>query len=116
MKKVLLLLLSIVLIGCSSVFIPIVKTYGYHHPVASAELVNQVPKDAKYIGTISIVPNDLTYFRSWNKNAALFFLLTEAAKAGANYVYLTQIETSHNDYWWNKESGQGYTINAELYY
>ena len=27
-----------------------------------------------------------------------------------------QIETSHNDYWWNQESGQGYTIKAELYY
>ena len=116
MKKLLLSLFSTVLMGCSNVFVPIVKTYGYYQPVASAEFVDKVPKNAKYIGTISIVPNDLTYFRSWDRNEALKFVLIEVAKAGANYVYLTQIETSHNDYWWNQESGQGYTIKAELYY
>jgi len=106
----------LVFVGCSSAFVPIVYTYGYHAPTYYAAIVEQIPTNAKYIGTISIVPNDHTFFRSNDASKATHVLQKKAAKAGARYVYITKMVNTNNGYWWEQDWGEGFLIEAELYY
>ena len=114
-NNLLILLISLFLAGCSPAFVPIVRTYGYNKPTEFAAIVEQVPENATYIGTISIVPNDHTYFRSNNASKAAHILQKKAARAGARYVYITKMVNTNNGYWWEKDWGEGFIIEAELY-
>lgn len=117
MKKMKLLFVftCLVFVGCSPAFVPIVRTNAYYKPNNFASIVEEIPAHAKYIGTISIVPNDYAFIRSNNSAEALYFLRTEAAKVGARYVYITKFINTNNGYWWEQEEGEGFLIEAELY-
>lgn len=116
MKKLTILLFCVTICcSCSPIFVPIVKTYGYYPPSYSAKITTTIPSNAEYIGTIAIVPNDHPVIMGWDKNLLYQTLEKEAAKAGANYVYITNIESSNVDYWFNYEEGDGFSIRAELY-
>ena len=117
MKK---MMISIIMLGqflasCTPAFVPIVRTNTYYKPNYSAIIVEHIPKNAKYIGTISIVPNDHTFFKSNNASEANTVLQKEAARAGAKYIYITNFENTNNGYWWEKDWGEGIIIDAELY-
>ena len=114
-KILLTLYICLAFISCSPAFVPIVRTYGYHTPTYYAAIVEKIPANAEYIGTISIVPNDHTYFRSNNASTATHMLQKKGARAGANYVYITKMVNSNNGYWWEKDWGEGFIIEAELY-
>ena len=115
-RHLLFLFWSMTLVGCSPAFVPIVHTYGYNKPTEFAAIVEYVPENAKYIGTISIVPNDHTYFRGNNASIATHVLQEKAARAGARYVYITKMVNTNNGYWWEQDWGEGFLIEAELYY
>ena len=115
-QKLLLYLICFVSVACSPAFVPIVHTYGYNKPTEFAAIVKEVPSNAKYIGTISIVPNDHTFFRGNNASKATHVLQKKAARAGARYVIITKMVNTNNGYWWEKDWGEGFLIEAELYY
>jgi hypothetical protein len=100
--------------SCSS-FVPIVKTYGYYPPTNMAIIVENVPVDAEYIGTIAIHPNDHPLIRGWDKERLYIKLKEASAKAGARYIYIVNVESSNVDYWFNYDNGDGYSVRAELY-
>lgn len=114
-----LLFLSLIALGmqaCSPAFVPIVRTYGYHTPNDYAMIVSTVPDDVTYIGTISIVPNDYTFIRSNDYSLATRILKEQAARAGARYIYIIKSVNTNDGYWWEKDWGEGFIIEAELYY
>ena len=115
MKKLIYALLCVCLLESCSTFVPIVKTYGYYPPTASAIIVKQVPNSAEHIGTISIHPNDHSFIRSWDREHLYTKLKEASAKAGARYIYITNLESSNIDYKFNQGFGDGYSIRAELY-
>lgn len=117
MKKIITFCIAFCVLLCMSCssFVPIVKTYGNYPPTAMAIIVKEVPANAEYIGTIAIHPNDHTFIRGWNKERLYTKLKEASAKAGARYVYITDVESPSVDYWFNYESGDGYSVRAELY-
>jgi hypothetical protein len=115
MKKLIYALLCVCLLESCSTFVPIVKTYGYYPPTASAIIVKQVPNSAEYIGTIAVHPNDHPLAKGWDKDKLHAALKEASAKAGAKYIYITNLESSNVDYWFNYSAGDGYSIRAELY-
>ena len=72
--KLLIGFICLVFVGCSPAFVPIVRTNAYYKPNDFAAIVEQIPANAKYIGTISIVPNDHTFFRSNDASKATHVL------------------------------------------
>ena len=114
--KLLFVFICLVFVGCSPAFVPIVRTNAYYKPNDFAAIVEQIPANAKYIGTISIVPNDHTFFRSNDASKATHVLQKKAARAGARYVYITKMVNTNDGYWWEKDWGEGFVIEAELYY
>jgi hypothetical protein len=115
MKKITYFFLLLILCTSCNSFVPIVKTYGYYPPTSNAIIVNAIPANTEYIGTIAIHPNDHTFFRGWNKERLYTQLKTAAANAGANYIYITNFEESSVDYWFNYNFGDGFSVRAELY-
>ncbi len=112
--KLLIGLICLVFVGCFPAFVPIVKVDGYYRPTQSAQLVNEIPEDAIYIGTIKLVPHDLAGFRSRNIDKVYYLLQHESAKVGARYIYVTNLTRRPIDYIW-EYLDSGYTIQAELY-
>ena len=100
--------------SCVSSFVSIVKTYGYYPSTVTAVIVKEVPAGAEYIGTIAVHPNDHTVFSGWNVERLYAKLRKSAAKAGARYVYIVNVEASGVDYW-AYYYGDGYSVRAELY-
>lgn len=43
-------------------------------------------------------------------------LQKKAARAGAKYVYINKMVNTNDGYWWEKDWGEGFVIEAELYY
>ena len=116
MKNVIIsAILCLLLCASCSSFVPIVKTYGYYPPTNMAIIVENVPVDAEYIGTIAIHPNDHPLIRGWDKERLYIKLKEAAAKAGARYIYIVNFESSNVDYWFNYDNGDGYSVRAELY-
>ena len=56
------------------------------------------------------------FFRSNNASKATHVLQKKAARAGARYVYITKMVNTNDGYWWEKDWGEGFVIEAELYY
>ncbi len=100
---------------------PIVKTLKRYPPVESAQFVETVPYTAEYIGTIKVVPRDYSFEVKDAYNTALRSLQKAAAKAGANYIYVTYSTAPNKDFYsdlfnaFAKDYGEGVTIEAELY-
>jgi glycine betaine/choline ABC-type transport system substrate-binding protein len=115
MKKIIYAFVFLILCTSCNSFVPIVKTYGYYPPTSNAIIVNNIPASAEYIGTIAIHPNDHPLFSGWDKERLYTQLKTAAANAGARYIYITNLEASSVDYWFNYDNGDGFSVRAELY-
>lgn len=115
MRKIIYAFVFFILCTSCKTFVPIVKTYGYYPPTSNAIIVNNIPASAEYIGTIAIHPNDHPLFSGWDKERLYTQLKTAAAKAGAKYIYITNLEASSVDYLFNYDSGDGFSVRAELY-
>lgn len=116
MKKIFCYIVLIVILCTScNAFVPIINTYGYYPSTTNAIIVKNVPTNAEYIGTISIHPNDHSFIRSWDREHLYTKLKEASAKAGARYIYITNLESSNIDYKFNQGFGDGYSIRAELY-
>ena len=114
-------LVLVMLVGCSHKYLPIVKTTQYYPPVEHAEYVKLVPLSAIYIGTIKVVPRDYSFETRSDYETAIKNLQEAAAKAGANYIYVTRVTAQSADYYYKffnavtEDFGEGFTIEAELY-
>lgn len=112
---------TILCTGCSHKYLPIVKATKYYPPTSNAMIVDVVPADAIYIGTIKVVPRDYSFETSSDRKIAINNLREAAAKAGANYIYLTNMVRQNDDYYYRffnaitEDYGEGYTIEAEMY-
>lgn len=110
-----------VLVSCSHKYLPIVKTTKYYPPTANAMIVDSVPADAIYIGTIKVVPRDYSFETRSDRRTAVNNMREAAAKAGANYLYLVNMVRQNDDYYFRffnavtESFGEGYTIEAEMY-
>lgn len=122
MKKLTFLsFVCLALIGCAHKYLPIVKTNRYYTPVQTAVYVDQVPTTAVYMGTIKVVPRDYSFQTRRDYKTAIKNLLEAAAKAGANYIYVTYVTAPNKDYYCRffnavtEDFGEGFVIEAELY-
>lgn len=112
---------AIMSISCSHKYLPIVKTKGYYAPVPTAKYVEMVPSSAVYIGTIKVVPRDYSFETKSDYDIAIRNLQEAAAKAGANYIYVTYVSVPSKDYYYHffnavtQSFGEGLVIEAELY-
>ena len=112
---------AIMSISCSHKYLPIVKTNGYYAPVPTAKYVEVVPASAVYIGTIKAVPRDYSFATKSDYEIAIRNLQEAAAKAGANYIYVTYVSAPNKDYYNHffnavtQSFGEGLVIEAELY-
>jgi hypothetical protein len=112
---------AITCISCSHKYLPIVKTNGYYAPVPTAKYVEVVPSSAKYIGTIKVVPRDYSFETKSDYEIAIRNLQEAAAKAGANYIYVTYVSAPNIDYYYlffnavTQSFGEGLVIEAESY-
>lgn len=111
-----------IVFACALVFFacmiltPIVKPIKYYSPRAHAECVDYIPKGTIYIGTIKIVPGDDAFIRSERrKRRAIKKMQKEAAKVGADYVVITDIQKNNKDYFLDISYSDGYTIEGEMF-
>ena len=104
-----------VLSGCM-ILTPIVKPTKYYSPKAYAEIMNQIPAGTIFIGTIKIVPGDDAFIRSERRKQQAIQKMQEcAAKAGADYVVITDIQKTDKDYFFDVTYSDGYTIEGEMF-
>lgn len=100
--------------ACATV--PIVKPIKYYAPRAYAQIVEYIPNGTIYIGTIKLVPRGDASVRSERqKERVLEGLKEHAAKAGADYVVITDIQRSNKDYLLDWNPSDGYTIEGEMF-
>ncbi len=104
-----------ILNGCV-ILTPIVKPVKYYSPRPSAELVDYIPKGTIFIGTVKIVPGDDASIRSnRRKQRVIRKMQDEAAKVGADYVVITDIQKNNKDYLIDISFSDGYTIEGEMF-
>ena len=121
MKKVIKILLFCTITCCfNACFMlnrlqPIVHVTTYCPARPYATLVTEIPANTKYLGTVKIVPGDDNLISSFNKEKVMNKLLKEAAKVGADYVYIKSIEKTNKDYAIDYTFSDGYTIMGEMY-
>ena len=114
--KFLVLSVSLVFFFGCKVFTPIPNVHGYYPPTVGAIITTNIPTQCEYIGTLKLVPHEFSVFSARNKERLLNTLKEEAAKLGANYVCIKDMNTRSNDWFLNIFSrGSGYTLTAELY-
>lgn len=95
---------------------PIVKPIKYYSPRSHAECVEYIPDGATYIGTIKIVPGDDAFILSEaRKRRAIQKMQKEAAKVGADYVLIIDVQKSNRDYIFDISFSDGYTIEGEMF-
>jgi hypothetical protein len=114
--KFLILSVSLVIfVGCKA-FTPISNVYRHYPPTIGAIITTEIPTHCEYIGTLKLVPHEFSRFSARNKERLLNTLQNEAAKLGANYVCIKDVNTRPNDWFLNVFSrGSGYTLTADLY-
>lgn len=104
----------VILSGCAT--IPIAKPIKYYSPRDITEIVDDIPHNCIYIGTIKMVPRGDASVRSERqKERVLRRLQREAAKVGADCVFITDIQRSNKDYLLDWNFSDGYTIEAEMF-
>ena len=96
---------------------PIVKPAKFYAPRNNpADVVDYIPNGTIYIGTVKIVPGDDAFIRSERrKRKAIRRLQAEAAKAGADYVVITDVQKTNRDYFIDAAFSDGYTIEGEMF-
>ena len=96
---------------------PIVKPAKFYAPRNNpADVVDYIPNGTIYIGTVKIVPGDDAFIRSERrKRKAIRRLQAEAAKAGADYVVITDVQKTNRDYFIDAAFSDGYTIETEMF-
>lgn len=99
----------------SCAIVPIVKPIQYYSPRPYAQVVDYIPKGTIYIGTAKMVPGDYTFITAKIKQNVIDKLLREAAKAGADYVVITDIQNNNKDYFFDVTYSDGYTIEGEMF-
>lgn len=111
--------LCLVIVGVFSscmTITPIIKPIKYYSPRHSAQLVDFIPKGTVFIGSAKVVPGDNALSTSdRRKQRAIQRLLEEAAKAGADFVVITDIQRSNKDYLLDWNFSDGYTIEGEMF-
>lgn len=116
MKLKYLLFFFCACIFTSCAVVPIVKPVKYYSPRPYAEIVDCIPKETIYIGTVKIVPRGDAWLRSnGQKQYAIRRLQKSAAKAGADYVVIFDIKKSNKDYFFDLNYSDGYTIMGEMF-
>ncbi|MBR3566220.1 MAG: hypothetical protein IKN91_07855 [Paludibacteraceae bacterium] len=123
MKKYFMLILFCTLLcTCSShKYLPIVKTNKFYPPLEKADIVQSVPSESIFIGTIKLVLREYRFEMTRDSEIVLNNLKEEAARAGARYIYLLNFAPPSSDYYSGfmqtitRDFGEGYTIEAELY-
>ena len=115
-KYLIILLCACVLTSCM-ILTPIVKPVKYYSPRQyPAEVVNYIPSGTAFIGTIKIVPGDDAFIRSERrKQQAIKKMQKEAAKVGADYVVIIDIQKNNRDYSLEVSYSDGYTIEGEMF-
>ena len=107
---------SIVIFSGCMILTPIVKPTRYYSPRSNAQIVDYIPNGVIYIGTIKIVPGDDACLRiESRKQEAIQKMQQEAAKAGADYVVITDIQKTNRDYLLDVTYSDGYTIEGEMF-
>ena len=118
MNRIKLLILSsvcVILFGCKA-FTSISNVYRRYPPTIGAIITTEIPSHCEYIGTLKLVPHEFSVFSARNKERLLNTLKEEAAKLGANYVCIKDMNTRPNDWFLDVFSrGSGYTLTADLY-
>lgn len=111
-----ILICACLLSGCS-ILTPIVKPVKYYSARnLPSEIVDYIPKGTIYIGTIKIVPGDDAFIRSERrKQRAIEKMQKEAAKVGADYVVIIDVQKNNKDYWLDAAFSDGYTIEGEMF-
>ena len=105
----------LLLMGCQTI-VPIVKPVKYYSARSHAVDVDYIPDGTVYIGTVKVVPGDDALLRSKSrKQRAIRKMLAAAAKAGADYVVITDIDKTNKDYWLDITYSAGYTIEGEMF-
>lgn len=102
--------------GCM-ILTPIVKPIKYYSPrYLPAEVVDYIPDGTIFIGYIKIVPGDDAFIRSYRrKSQAIIKMQKEAAKVGADYVMIKDIQKNNKDYFFDVSYSDGYTIEGEMF-
>lgn len=106
---------ALIFFGCR-IITPIVKPIKNYSPRPYAELFDYIPDNTIFIGTIKIVPGDDAFIRSERrKQRAIKKMQKEAAKVGADYVVITDIQKNNKDYFFDVAYSDGYTIEGEMF-
>lgn len=119
--KTFILFFSIMFTSCSHKYLPIVKTNKYYPPTVRAKFADKIPATTEYIGTIKVVPRDYSFETRSDYETAITNMQEAAAKAGANYIYVTYVTAPNADYYsrffnaLTEDFGEGFIIEAELY-
>ena len=119
--KHVILIAALTFTSCSHKYLPIVKTNRYYPPTAKAVYADKIPAEAAYIGTIKVVPRDYSFETRSDYETAIRNLQEAAAKAGANFIYVTYVTAPNADYYYRffnavtEDFGEGFVIEAELY-
>ena len=114
-KLLILLSVCVILFGCKA-FTSIPNVYRRYPPTIGAIITTEIPSHCEYIGTLKLVPHEFSVFSARNKERLLNTLKEEAAKLGANYVCIKDMNTRPNDWFLDVFSrGSGYTLTADLY-
>ena len=115
LKFLVLSIFLVIFVGCKA-FTPIPNVYRHYPPTIGAIITTEIPTHCEYIGTLKLVPHEFSRFSARNKERLFNTLQNEAAKLGANYVCIKDMNTRSNDWFLNIFSrGSGYTLTADLY-
>ena len=115
LKFLVLSIFFVIFVGCKA-FTPISNVHRHYPPTIGAIITTEIPTHCEYIGTLKLVPHEFSVFSARNKERLLNTLKEEAAKLGANYVCIKNMNTRTNDWFLDVLSrGSGYTLTAELY-
>jgi hypothetical protein len=113
--RILFLVLIVCCFNACNLLQPIVHVTAYCPARPYAILVTEIPAGTKYLGTVKIVPGDNAFRTSFKKEKIMNKLLDEAAKVGADYVYVKSIEKTNKDFFFDLVYSDGYTIMGEMY-
>lgn len=113
----LFLLLCACFLSSCMILTPIVKPVKYYSQrFHYAEVVDYIPNGTIFIGTIKIVPGDDAFIRSERrKQQAIIKMQEEAAKAGADYIVIIDVQKNNRDYWLDVSYSDGYAIEGEMF-
>lgn len=119
MKKCVIILMVLLLIGCD-LYTAIPHVEKYYAPTQGVKILSQPPSNfSTYFGTLKVVPRDGSLPTQEDLSRALEYLKAEAAKYGANYIYIRNYDPRVSDFEYLRfldvSYGDGAVLEAELY-